>query len=141
MASATLSERPPENQQAALDEWVEAVERLIVDAETWCRELDWGTKRSPKTMVEDRERLGTYTVPRLLILGTKGRLLLDPIARYVVGADGLVDLQGLCYRDPVFLVWDAEGWNFYLENDSEGPKAPWSKAAFLQAADILDAPE
>ena len=84
MVQSTLPIKPVENWEQVRDEWVAAVERLTGDAESWARGQGWAARREPKTVMEDR--LGQYAAPRLLIHSPAGRLLLDPIARYVPGA-------------------------------------------------------
>jgi len=137
MASVTMPRTAVENWERVRDEWVAEIERLISEAESWCGELDWGTRREPMMIEEDE--LGTYTVPRLLILGTSGRFLLEPVARFVAGAEGRVDLWGMSFYDPRMIVRMPEGW-FVLENDAEGPRSPWSAESFLASARALDVP-
>jgi hypothetical protein len=131
MASSTLPKTPVENWERVRDEWVAAVEGLIGDAETWSHKQDWATRRDAKPIVEDR--LGPYIVPQLLIQGTFGRLLLDPVARYIVGAEGLVDLFLIPSYDSLMIARYPEGW-FLVPEDAEGPRVPWSEASFVEAA-------
>src|SRR4051812_19637163 len=44
----------------------------------WARNLGWESLVEEKVITKDR--LGSYSVPRLLIHGTFGRVLLDPVA-------------------------------------------------------------
>ncbi|MEO6808302.1 MAG: hypothetical protein ABI353_04235, partial [Isosphaeraceae bacterium] len=80
--------------------------------------------------------LGSYTVPRLLIHAIFGRLLLDPVARFVPGATGLIDFFVIPSYDSMLIIRTPEGW-FLLEGDAEGPRVPWSEQALVDAAKRL----
>ena len=131
MTQSTLPKKPVENWEQIRDDWIAAVDQLVREAESWSQKQNWAVRREPKTVVEDR--LGTYTVPRLLIHSTTGRLLLDPVARYIPGGLGLVDLSVLPSYDSVMIPRTEDGW--YLHPISEeGSRRPWSEQAFLDTA-------
>lgn len=132
MGPSTLPEEPVGNRDRVRDEWVAAVDRLIGEAEGWAHRQDWATRREPKRIIE--ESLGPYEVPRLLIHGGLGRLLLDPIAREIVGADGSIEFCALPSYDGMTIARIAGGWFLFPENDAEGPRLPWSEAAFVESA-------
>lgn len=134
MTPAAPPTRPVENWEAVRDEWIAAVERLITDAETWANTQGWTTRRDPKTIAE--EPLGPYVVPRLLIHRVDGRLLLDPVTRFVVGGLGLVDFCVLPSYDWVKVVRTPAGWQFHPA-DPNAPRRPWSEKAFLELAQEL----
>jgi len=77
--------------------------------------------------------LGQYTVPRLLIHATAGRLLLDPLARYVPGAMGAVDLYVLPSYDAAMISRTDDGWRLYPIGADDVPQ-PWSEETFVQTA-------
>ncbi len=131
MASSTLPVKPVENWEQVRDEWIAAVDALLRDAEAWSRKQDWAVRRDPKTITEDR--LGQYTVPRLLIHGVEGRLLLDPVARFVVGATGLIDFCVLPSYDAVAIVRTETGWQMHPPGVDDPPR-PWSEQAFVEMA-------
>jgi len=82
------------------------------------------------------EYLGTYRVPRLLIHTLDGRLLLDPVAGMVVGAQGVVDFYALPSYDSVIIPRTEAGWQLvspYLN----GNQKPWSEQTFLETAQNL----
>ena len=134
MANLAIPARPVENWEAIRDEWVAEVDRVIVQAETWSGRLGWATLRETKRIVEDR--LGAYEVPRLLIHGTFGRALLDPSARFVAGAEGLIDFFAMPSFDGLLLAKWPEGW-FLLAEDAEGPRQPWSEEVFAETTPRL----
>jgi hypothetical protein len=128
MASPTLPKTPVENWEHVRDEWVADVTGLVAEAEAWCREQGWSTRRVPKEVTEDR--LGTYTVPQLLIQDVAGRVLLEPLARYVVGGTGLLDLYRMpAYDDMASVVREEGGWQ--IRDFQTWAARPWSREAFL----------
>ena len=77
--------------------------------------------------------MGQYTVPRLLIQATAGRLLLDPVARYVPGAMGVVDLYVLPSYDAAMISRTDDGWRLHPIGADDVPQ-PWSEETFVQTA-------
>jgi hypothetical protein len=134
MASSTLPTKPVENWEQVRDEWVAAVESVVRDAEAWSKNQGWATRLDPKTIREDR--LGEYTVPRLLIHTLDGRLLLVPVARYVGGADGRIDLFLMPSYDSVPITRTAGGWSIHPTGDADDSR-PWSEATFVETAQRL----
>ncbi len=130
MAEAAPPKKPVENWEQVRDEWVAAIEQLVRETEAWAQAQGWATRRDPKTATE--YRLGGYTVPRLLIHAPAGRLLLDPIARYVPGALGVVEFCALPSYDSVRLGRTADGWVLHPESEGEAPR-PWSEEVFRES--------
>jgi hypothetical protein len=128
MTPATLPKSPVENWEQVRDEWVAAVEKLIQDAEAWSKKQDWATRRDPKTLKEKGQ--GEYIVPRLLIHTIDGRLLLDPIARDVMGATGLVELCVMPSYDSIKIVRFEDGWKM-LPEKGDGEFTPLTEETFL----------
>lgn len=131
--SETLPRRPVESCEEQRDEWVAAVEQLISEAETWATEQHWSVHRGPKTITEGR--LGTYEVPALLIWAPAGRFVIDPIARFVVGALGLIDLCVFPSYDYMMIIRTEAGWQF--ETNPKTVSRPWSKQTFLEVVSEL----
>ena len=134
MTPSVLPVKAVENWEQVRDEWVAAVEQLVRDAEGWAQKQEWAVRRDVKTVREDR--LGQYTVPRLLIHSTTGRLLLDPVVRYVPGAMGVVDLYVLPSYDSVMISRTDEGWHLHPIDPNGIPQA-WSERAFVETAQQL----
>jgi hypothetical protein len=126
--SETLSRRPVESDEGQRDEWVAAVEQVVSDAEAWATEQHWSVHRGPKTITE--RRLGTYEVPALLIWAPAGRFVLDPIARYVGGVLGRIDLRAFPSYDDAMIVRTEAGWYWVI--DPPTLDRPWSKEAFFK---------
>jgi hypothetical protein len=134
LSSSTVPRNPVDNWENVRDLWVADVERLVSDTESWAHHQGWGTLRELKAITEDR--IGTYTVPRLLIHDLFGRLLVDPYARFVAGGDGLVDLCVIPSWDSEMIIKEGEGW-FLLQDDAEGPRQPWTESIFVEAVHRL----
>jgi hypothetical protein len=136
MASQTLPKKPVENWEQVRDEWVAAVEGLVGQVEAWAVERGWAVRRESKTITEDH--LGPYTVPRLMILAGFSRIILDPVARFVAGAGGLVDLATFPSYETFFIGRNPEGDGWFIQaGDVTGARQPWSKEAFLAALQSL----
>jgi hypothetical protein len=131
--SETLPRRPVENREAERDEWVAAVEQLISDAETWAMGQNWFVHRGPKTITESR--IGTYEVPVLLIQAPAGRFVIDPIARYVIGALGKIEFCVFPSYDYVMILRTDAGWQF--ETNPKTVSRPWTKQTFFEVISEL----
>lgn len=129
-------ERPIDGYESVRDEWIAAVAALMDDAERWSRGRGWDVRRQVKPMYESA--LGSYEVPRLLLHNGIGRVLLDPIARYVSGGEGAVEVLSVPDYDGTPLVREEGRWAFHrgdgLPGDEAGPEA-WSESSFARAVD------
>jgi hypothetical protein len=122
---------PIENWQEIHDEWVAEAQRLIQEASTSAEKRGWAVKRDQKNITE--EVIGTYEAPSLLIHTPKGRLLFEPIARYVLGAEGRFDFCVMPSYDSIPLVKTDNGWVFYTTSRMD-LNLPWSEQAFETVA-------
>lgn len=109
------------------------MEKLVEDAENLSQKQSWAVRRDMKSVTENR--LGTYTVPRLLIHTMDGRLLLDPIAGTVPGARGVVDFYAIPSYDSIFIPRTESGWHFV--SDTFANLEPWSEQSFIETANKL----
>jgi hypothetical protein len=133
MHSETVPRRLVEDGEARRDDWVAAVEQVISDAEAWATEQHWSVHRGPKTIT--KRRLGTYEVPALLIWAPAGRFVLDPIARYVIGALGKIDFCVFPSCDSMMIVRTDASWQ--LETNPRTISLPWSKQTFFEVISEL----
>jgi hypothetical protein len=117
--------------QLALAEWLEALRGLIDEVEVWARARGWIVKRDTRK-VTDRF-LGEYEAPLLLLHTIQAQLLVEPVARYIVGGPrGRVDLCLLPGYDSVALTRHTDGW--YLHSDGvNGDSRKWSPEVFEDA--------
>lgn len=126
--------RPVENWEEKLDEWVSEVDSLVGQASNWAQARGWGTKLDSKTLSE--EMIGTYEVPRLLLHSPEARFLFDPIARFIVGGGGRIDLCVIPSYDGVPLVKTDQGWRFFPRNEN-GQSLDWSENSFEEICEGL----
>ena len=138
MAELKLPTKPVENWEQIRDDWVRTVERLVADVESWCRARDWPTRRIEKRIEE--KRLGEYAVPALVFQVTFVKLMLEPIARFVSEALGLVDLYVMPQYDNVAsLFLRADGWHIHytVTGDKIPPDVRQADPSLL-AADVTE---
>jgi hypothetical protein len=126
--------RPVTDWPIKLAEWKSEVQQIVDTASQWAKEKGWDIVSEEKVITEDV--LGSYEVPRLLIHRPDGRLVLDPIARYVVGASGRFEFCVLPSYDSALLVKDDDGWRFYSQ-DKRDQGQPWSREAFYAVCNEL----
>ncbi|HWE35724.1 MAG TPA: hypothetical protein VG406_04065 [Isosphaeraceae bacterium] len=130
MPVTTPPRRPVENWEARRDEWIADVTRIVDDVEAWASEQDWLVHRHPKTLTDDS--IGSYEVPMLMIRTPNAPLVLDPLARDVVGASGRIDLSVLQSLDNILIIKNEAGWHLVV--DPPNLDRPWSKEGFLELA-------
>lgn len=121
MIEVKTPRKPVANWQQVRDEWVNAVTQLVNEVDLWCKARDWPTRRIEKRI--DDPQIGEYTVPALLIQVDLVKLLLEPVARFVPGAAGLVDLYVMPrYADEASLLLRDDGW--WIGYDVTGDEIP-----------------
>jgi hypothetical protein len=121
--------------QAVIAEWQQALDQLFLDVEKWSQERDWAVRRDPKRVAESF--LGEYEVPRLLVHTTDNkRYFLDPIARFVVGGSGRVEMCLMPSYDSAAIVRLDGGWYVLPERPGERRRR-WSRQTFLDVATRL----
>ena len=123
--------RPVDDWRQILDAWIAEVEQIICQARGWAEKRGWATKESQKVVTEGG--LGTYEVPKLLIHTPEGRLLLDPVAREVVGAAGRLEFCVMPSYDSVAIINQEGIWRFFSLSRTD-LNAPWSEEAFEKVA-------
>ena len=126
--------RPVENWQQKLDLWTTEVQEIIDQAKAWAESRGWATIQDQKIITE--EVIGSYEVSRLLIHAPQGRLLLEPVARFVVDAEGRFDFCALPSYDSVLLATPGGGWAFY-SLAKQGSELCWSEESFDKVAHEL----
>ncbi|HJT32504.1 MAG TPA: hypothetical protein VJ783_10710 [Pirellulales bacterium] len=105
------SNRRTGDSAALLDEWRGRLTELMASVKNWVEELDWSTRLISKKMHDST--LGAYEAPALLMQKETTRVLLDPIARFAPGTDGVADLYLMpAYDDIVNLCFVEGQWQF-----------------------------
>jgi hypothetical protein len=135
MSSGTLPKGSTAQPEAVRDQWVADVKKLVAEAEGWSREQGWLTHQDSRTLTE--EFLGTYDVPTLTIRHPSAALLLEPVARYVVGAEGRIDLAVFPSYDKLLVVLGEDGaWRIASPARPEWEE-PWARENFIRLAEQL----
>ena len=94
------------------DEWLQRLSGLIQTVQGWTEELGWSTRVIQVTL--DDAQIGKYHAPALLIQEDAIRILLEPIARSALGADGVVDIYLMpAYDDIASLYHGPDGWRVH----------------------------
>lgn len=111
---------------ALLDEWRERLTQLMASVKKWVEELDWSTRLISKKMSDSA--LGAYEAPALLMQKETTRVLLDPIARFAPGTDGVVDLYLMPGYDDIVNLCFVEGqWQLRSAASGEPPNGATSE--------------
>ncbi len=108
------------------DDWLRVLAELIVTVRVWAEELDWSTRQITKKMTDSR--LGRYEAPALLMQKETARVLLEPIARFTPGTDGVVDLYLMPAYEDVAVLYFVEGQWLLQFVFSESPPVATSAA-------------
>lgn len=115
--------------QRLLNEWLEAQQHVIAEATAAARGQGWYVDQDEKEVVESL--LGTYKAPRLRIRTRNHEVILDPIARFGSGRQGVVDLVVLPKFETAYLVTFKEGnWHIVSPQGTQH-KRPFSQATLV----------
>ncbi len=89
--------------------WIKRVEKLVDLIDGWAKKLGWATRRVEKKL--DDARVGTHRVPALLMQAETCRIILEPVGRSSLGAEGVVDLYLMPgYDDIASIYYYGDGW-------------------------------
>jgi hypothetical protein len=124
------------NSSKALEEWRSLVNDVLRDVEAWASDRHWAVHREDKTVRESR--LGEYTVPVLSVLAPAGRVQVDPVARYVAGGEGRIDLLAWPSLTRMLLIRTGGKWVLKTESGVEWPEG-WNQQTFGRLVEVLNA--
>ncbi len=97
------------------------VEALVEQVRKWVEPNEWVTKIYPKKMRDVHNQ--SYQAPALFLQKGPTRILLDPVAYDVPGADGVVDLYLMpTYDDLASLYLYGDAWKIHYEFRTEEPE-------------------
>lgn len=88
--------------QQLLHEWLEAQKKMVEEATAAAKKAGWHVEKDEKELLESL--LGTYKSPRLRIRTRDQEVVLDPIARFGSGRQGVVDLVVMPTYETMYLV-------------------------------------
>jgi hypothetical protein len=81
----------------------------VDQVEQWAKEMGWSTRRLEKKL--DDPWIGKHRVPALLMQEDLCRVLLEPLGRSSMGAEGIVDLYLMpAYDDIARLLYNGNQW-------------------------------
>ncbi len=121
-------------QTILLTDWKSSVASIVQDASTWCKEHGWPDRLYEKELTENL--LDTYDVPQLLFQAEGVRIELNPLARFVPGALGLIELRVVPSYDTVKMIRTRDGWQIHLNEGKDVDSVrviPWDKPGFEKA--------
>jgi len=114
-------------------EWLQTLDSLIADVQAWSVAEGWTVTHRTVEIIEDA--LGKYEAPALTIETPSGAVWLEPIARFVMGAPGRVDLSAYPTMFRVMLLPNGEGGRWRIRTDSGiYIKKPWNAETFVDLA-------
>jgi hypothetical protein len=116
-------------------EWLALVNELLDEIESWAVARKWPTHREKKPAYESE--LGKYTLPVLTILAPTGPIRVDPVARFVAGADGRVDLLGWPTMNRMRLIRQGDAWVMKPEYGMKW-RGAWGEGAFARLVERLN---
>jgi hypothetical protein len=112
MATRKKSDKQPDDSGVLRDQWLKVLAELTSNVKSWAEELDWSTRQIAKKMKDSR--LGSYDAPALLMQKETIRVLLDPVARFTPGAEGVVDLYLMPAYDDIASLYRVDGeWRLH----------------------------
>jgi hypothetical protein len=121
---------------ASRNTWLEAIKSLYSDIRSWLSEPE----REGLVKIVDADKaiterlLGTYDAPVLQLFFADQQVVIVPVARYVLGGEGRVDMT-LGPRS-FMLLWGEDGWQI-LPRDKKSSPSALNKDAFSQALQVL----
>ena len=144
MTTTIAPKNPIAEWEKIRDEWLRRLDDLVSSAKQWAQDLGWSARRIEKRL--DDSQIGTYQAPALLMQEATTRLLLEPIARFAPGVDGVVDLYQMpAYDDIATLSFSDGAWHIHYWADRaavrgdalEAQPIPLSKETFRAVLDEI----
>ena len=125
MATRKKSDKQQNDSGVLREQWLKVLADLTSNVKSWAEEFDWSTRQIAKKMKDSR--LGSYDAPALLMQKETIRVLLDPVARFTPGADGVVDLYLMPAYDDIASLYLVDGeWRLHYMFPGTRPPSPQS---------------
>jgi hypothetical protein len=144
---ATGEARPAIDSDAVKREWLDRLRTLVDEVKGWAQASGSSTRRIDKSVTE--RGLGTYRVPVLLMEKDTVEVVLNPVARFVPGANGAVDLYlAPAYDDIASLYLEGDHWVLHYtsrpqpiatETGNERKSLPYSEQSIRMILDGMAA--
>ena len=133
----TLQTQPDTRLALVREAWVRDVKDLVHTVEEWAEgaaaERGWTTTKADIELSEEATG-GSYVVPILEIHAPEGKLVLEPVGRGTMNADGRVDLYAWpsLYR-VMLLRKNDQGWIVRTDSGLDWPES-WGDDTFMSLA-------
>jgi hypothetical protein len=112
MPELTNGPRSKHATDALRDDWLARLSELIQTFKTWAERSGWKTREITKSMKDSV--LGEYRAPALLMQRETVEVILNPVSRFVPGADGAVDLYLMPGYDDIASLYFMDGeWKLH----------------------------
>jgi hypothetical protein len=120
---ATIEDRDElpqiDDPEAVRVEWLRDLNALASQVKAWVEPAGWRTRLVAKPLRD--EGLGRYEVPLLLMEREGVQIALNPVSRFVPGADGAVDLYVVpAYDEVASLYFKGREWTLHYVFRTEG---------------------
>jgi hypothetical protein len=117
------------------ESWRRAVIALKEQVQRWATSRGWPVTELTQTVTDDS--IGTYEVPLLEIDTPKGRVVLEPIGRDILGVNGRIDLYAWPTHYRVMLLRTGDDrWIVRTDSGLNWPE-PWGEQTFEVLAEGL----
>lgn len=132
-----LRDRLSELLEAALhvNRWRTRVRDLFEQVRVWVQQHEVGVLFHEDKTTLTEQRSGPYEIPVLYINSGSRSATLEPIACWIVGADGRVDLTGVGGRE-VLVLDEVGGW-YWVTDNQLGRLQPLTEELFLQLLEAV----
>ena len=114
--------------------WTSLIDDLMKTIESWAEEQGWFVEHKPKTISEDN--IGTYEVLEVYIKTPQGRIIVEPVGRNIIGAEGRVEITTFPSLNRILLVRSEDRWKVKTDSRIDWPE-PWNKETFLNIVHAL----
>jgi hypothetical protein len=121
-----------------LAEWKDSVERIVAETEAWAVKHNWICRREKKTVSE--RLLDSYELSQLMIHADGSFIVLNPVARFVPGALGVVDLTLVPSYHFLSIPRKKDGWHLQMDPGRKGGlpvSKDWNENSFVEAVTWL----
>ena len=121
MATVETSRASVEVVEQVKVEWLDRLSTLVDTVCRWGESLGWATRRI-ETKLKD-SLIGTHIVPALLLQDGTTRIILQPVGRSAIGAEGVVELYVMPAYDDIATLYYHDGC-WYLNHAAPGQPNP-----------------
>ena len=112
MLESTNGPRDDRDPDAVRDDWLARLGELVGKVKGWAEQSGWKTREITKSMKDSV--LGEYRAPALLMQRETVEAILNPVSRFVPGADGAVDLYLMPAYDDIASLYFLDGeWKLH----------------------------